>query len=313
MELQEDGTLLLRHGAIDLGQGSNSAMCEIAARAFGVDYDLVQGITGDTREGKDGGITAASRQTHITGQAAFEVSEMFKTTLLKYAAEAYGADPERLAVTEEGDLIDLIKEEPVGDLRDLAQKVKEREEELSVSHHYVPQQTYRILNAQQRKEADIDEDAYINYPAFCYGCQVAVVEVDLETGQVDVIKMIAAHDAGTAILPTSVEGQIEGGVVMGLGYALTEEFVEEEGVIISDSLYKLTAPRSTNPADVEAIIVEDPHPRGPFGAKGVGEGAYMPTAPAVINAIDNATGIRIRSIPATRDKIMAAILEERQE
>ena len=94
---------------------------------------------------------------------------------------------------------------------------------------------------------------------------------------------------------------------MGLGYALTEEFIEENGKIITDSLYKLYAPRSTNPADVEAIVVEDPHPRGPFGAKGVGEGAYMPTAPAVINAIDNAIGVRITSIPATRDKLVAAL------
>jgi CO/xanthine dehydrogenase Mo-binding subunit len=275
-----------------------------------VDYDLVQDITGDTQKATDGGVTAASRQTHITGQAALEVSGMLKETLLQYAAEVYRADPDRIQVTKDGELVDLVKEEEVGDLRDLARIAKERGDALRVVHHYVPQRTYRILNLEQRQAAKVDDEAYINYPAFCYGCQVAVVEVDEETGQVDVLKVIAAHDVGTAIRHTSVEGQIEGGVVMGLGYALTEEFIEEEGVILTDSLYKLTLPRSTNPADVEAIVVEDPHPRGPFGAKGVGEGAYMPTAPAVINAIDNAIGIRIKSIPATRDKIVTELQEQ---
>jgi CO/xanthine dehydrogenase Mo-binding subunit len=159
----------------------------------------------------------------------------------------------------------------------------------------------------------LSDDEYVNYPAFCYGCQVAVVEVDEETGNVDVLKMFAAHDVGTAIRPTSVEGQIEGGVVMGLGYALTEEFVEEEGRVVTDVLHKIATPRSTIPTDVKAIIVKDPHPQGPFGAKGVGEGAYMPTAPAVINAIDNAIGVRVKDLPATKDKVLLGYLAKGQE
>ena len=312
MELQADGTLLLRHGAIDMGQGSNSAMCAIAARAMGVDYDLIQFVTGDTARGMDGGITAASRQTHITGQATLEVSGMFKTELLEYAAGVFGTDVGRMKLTEEGEFIDLLKEEEVGTLADLARIASERGDELRVTHHYVPQTTYRIMTAAQRQEMGLSEDEYINYPAFCYGCQVAIVEVDEETGSVEVLKVIAAHDVGTSIRPTAVEGQIEGGVVMGIGYALSEEFVEEEGRILTDSLHKIATPRSTLPTEIESIIVEDPHPRGPFGAKGVGEGAYMPTAPAIINAIDDAIGVRITSIPATRDKVLLAFRQSQE-
>jgi len=308
MELQEDGTLLLRHGAIDMGQGSTSAMCAIAARAMGVHYDLVRDLSGDTLKGTDGGVTAASRQTHITGRATQEVSEQFQAKLIEYAAQAYGGDPARLKLTEDGQLIDLVKEERVGDLQDLARLARERGDELRTAHHFVPPPTYRILSVEQRQQRGLSDDDYINYPAFCYGCQVAIVEIDEQTGQVDVLKMIAAHDVGSAIRPTAVEGQIEGGVVMGIGYALSEEFVQEKGVIVTDRLHKIATPRSTIPTEIKAIFVEDPHPRGPFGAKGVGEGAYMPTAPAVINAIDRAIGVRIKSIPATKDKVLLGFL-----
>jgi len=311
MELQTDGTLLLRHGAIDLGQGSNSVMCQIAARGMGLDYDLINNLTGDTKYAQNGDITAASRQTYITGGATLEVSNQFKTKLLEYAVQVYGANPERLKLTKDGQFIDLEREQLLGTLEDLAQIAKERGDELYVHHHYKPPKTHSILSAGQRKEMGLGEDEYINYPAFCYGCQIAIVEVDEETGHVDVLKIIAAHDVGKAIRPTSVEGQIEGGVVMGLGYALTEEFVEEEGQIISDVLHKIPIPRSTLPTQIETIIVEDPHPRGPFGAKGVGEGAYMPTAPAVINAINNSIGVRIKDIPATKDKVLLGLLNKR--
>ncbi len=312
MELQADGSVQLRHGAIDMGQGASSAMCAIAARTLGVDYERVHDITGDTTRSTDGGITAASRQTHITGQATFEVTGLFRTQLLEYAAQVYGADPARIKLTEDGQLIDLAAEERLGSLEDLAKIAEERGDRLQVAHHYVPHKTYRILSAEQREAMGIGTEEYANYPAFCYGCQVAVVEVDEETGQVDVLKVIAAHDVGTAIRPTAVEGQLEGAVVMGMGYALSEEFVQESGRILSDSLYKLATPRSTVPTEIKTIMVEDPHPYGPYGAKGVGEGAYMPTAPAIINAIDNAVGVRIKGLPATRDKVLAGLGAKKQ-
>jgi CO/xanthine dehydrogenase Mo-binding subunit/xanthine dehydrogenase iron-sulfur cluster and FAD-binding subunit A len=310
MELQDDGTFLLRHGASDLGQGSNSVMCEIAAKAIGVNYDLVDYLTGDTKLGQDGGVTAASRQTHITGRATLEVSNRFKERLFEYVAQVHGSDPDWLKLTEDGQFIDLRREQLLGNLKDLAGIAAERGDELAVHHHYQPGETYRILSAEQRKKMGLSQDEYINYPAFCYGCQVAIVEVDEESGHVDVLEVISAHDIGTPIRLSSVEGQLEGAVSMGVGYALTEEFVQEKGRILSDTLYKIAVPRSTLPTEVDTVVVEDPHPQGPFGAKGVGEGAYMPTAPAIINAIDNAIGVRIKDLPATKDKVLLGLLSK---
>jgi aldehyde oxidoreductase len=308
MELLPDGILFLRHGAVDLGQGSNTVMCQIAARTMGVHYDLVQHITGDTTEGREGGITAASRQTFVTGRAVMEAATLFKARLIEYAAEVYGVRPERLLLTEEGQFIDLENERALGKLADVAHRAAERGEQVAVFYHHAPQTTYRILSDERRQELGLDQDSYINYPALCYVCQVAVVEVDEETGHVDVLKVIAAHDAGVAINRTAIEGQIEGAVFMGLGYALTEEFVQDGGWVVSDSLHKIALPRSTLPTEVVPLIVEDPDPGGPFGAKGLAEAGAVPTAPAICNAIYDAVGVRIRELPATKDKVVAGLL-----
>ena len=312
MELLENGMLMLRHGAIDLGQGAASVMQEIAARAIGVNYDLVNSITGDTQKGLDGGITAASRQTHITGQAVYDVSIKFKELILGFAGNAYDVAPSNIELTKDGNFIDSAKGTVFGTLQELAAVAKQKDEELRFDYHYLPKKTYRILSKEQQEAAKLDSDSYINYPSFCNGCQVAIVEVDEDTGQVDVLNIIAAHDSGTAIRLSSVEGQIEGGVFMGIGYALTEDFIEDKGIVLSDSLYKLTLPRSTNPAHVEAIVVEQCQPCGPFGAKGMGEAAYVPTAAAIINAIDDAVGVRIKNLPASREKVLTALKEKHQ-
>lgn len=304
MCLQPDGRLLLREGAIDLGQGANTVMARIAASAVGVEDGLVAVIAGDTREGEDGGITAASRQTFVTGRACAEVAQQFRARLLEVAARTYQVDPRRLTLTPEGRFVDLEQETPVATLEDLARVLHERGEDLAVTYHHQPPRTYRILTPAQRQEAGITEEDYINYPALCYMCHVVIVEVDEETGHVEVLKVIAAHDVGRAIIPTAVEGQIEGAVVMGLGYALTEEFVQEEGRILSDSLHKIALPRSTLPVQIVPLIVEDPDPGGPFGAKGLAEAGAVATAPAVTNAIFDAVGVRIRNLPATKEKVL---------
>jgi len=311
LELAPDGTLLLREGAIDMGQGANTVMCQIAATTVGVAYDRVHYLTGDTAKGQDGGITAASRQTFISGRATMEVASRFKSQLLEYAGRIYALPQERLLLTEDGQFVDLQSEKPVGGLEDLARRAQERGEQVAVSYHHQPAKTYRILSPEKRREMGISDDEYINYPALCYACHVAIVEVDEETGQVDVLKFIAAHDVGRAIIPSAIEGQIQGAVAMGLGYALTEEFVQEKGKIISDSLHKITLMRSTLPTEIVPLIVEDPDPGGPFGAKGLAEAGAVPTAPAVTNAIYNACGVRIRSLPATKDKVLLGILSQR--
>jgi len=141
--------------------------------------------------------------------------------------------------------------------------------------------------------------------AFGYATQAALVEVDTNTGQVKVLKVIAANDVGRALNPLAVAGQIEGGVVMGLGFALQEEFVMEEGVPRSTSLARCKIPSIERMPEIVPIIVEDEASAGPYGAKGIGEISLIPTAPAIVNAIYNATGVRIYSLPATPKKILA--------
>ena len=138
---------------------------------------------------------------------------------------------------------------------------------------------------------------------------MAEIEVDVELGTVRVLKVTAAHDVGRAINPTLIEGQIEGGVAQGLGMALMEEFFPGKG----ENLHDYLIPSAGDIPPVESILIEDPSSIGPFGAKGIGEQAVIPTAPAILNAIHDAIGVRIHKIPATPDRVRAAILAAQKE
>jgi aldehyde oxidoreductase len=146
------------------------------------------------------------------------------------------------------------------------------------------------------------------YAVYGYGAHMAEIEVDVELGTVRVLKVTAAHDVGRAINPTLIEGQIEGGVAQGLGMALMEEFFPGRG----ENLHDYLIPSAGDIPPVESILIEVPSPVGPFGAKGIGEQAVIPTAPAILNALHDACGIRLRKIPATPDRVRAAILEKQK-
>src|SRR6185295_16605724 len=141
-----------------------------------------------------------------------------------------------------------------------------------------------------------------------FGAHMAEIAVDTELGTVKVLKVTAAHDVGKAINPTLVEGQIEGGVAQGLGMALMEEFFPGRG----ENLHDYLIPSIGDVPPIKSILIEDPSPLGPMGAKGIGEQALIPTAPAILNAIHHATGARIRRTPATPDRVRAAILALRE-
>jgi len=157
----------------------------------------------------------------------------------------------------------------------------------------------------------LDENGQGNpYAVYGFGAHLAEIEVDVELGTVRVLKVTAAHDVGRAINPTLIEGQIEGGVAQGLGMALMEEFFPGKG----ENLHDYLIPSAGDVPEIESILIEDPSSIGPFGAKGIGEQAVIPTAPAVLNAIHDAVGVRIRRVPATPDRVRAAILaKERGE
>ncbi len=150
----------------------------------------------------------------------------------------------------------------------------------------------------------LDENGQgIPYAVFGFGAHLAEIAVDTELGTVRVLKITAAHDVGRAINPTLIEGQIEGGAAQGLGMALMEEFFPGKG----ENLHDYLIPSAGDMPPVESILIEDPSPIGPFGAKGIGEQAVIPTAPAILNAIHDAIGVRIHRVPATPDRIRAAI------
>jgi CO/xanthine dehydrogenase Mo-binding subunit len=143
--------------------------------------------------------------------------------------------------------------------------------------------------------------------AYDFGAQAAVVAVNSTTGAVRVLRIIAAHDVGKSILPRNVTGQIEGGVIQGVGYATSEAYVLENGIPKTTKYKDLGLLRFRDLPEIVPITVEDPHPKGPYGAKGMGELVITPTAPAIVNAIHNAVGIWVNSLPVTKEKVLAAI------
>ena len=150
------------------------------------------------------------------------------------------------------------------------------------------------------------------FSTYVYATQIAEVEVDDETGEVDVLYMSAAHDCGTAINPMLVEGQIQGGISMGVGYALQEEMLfDDEGKQINPNLTNYIMPTSLDMPEIDVDIVENFDPTGPFGAKGVGEPTAVPTAAAICNAIHDAVGVRVTSLPATAEKVLKLIKEKK--
>jgi CO/xanthine dehydrogenase Mo-binding subunit len=150
------------------------------------------------------------------------------------------------------------------------------------------------------------------YAAYAFATQLAEVEVDTETGKVEILRVVTATDAGQAINPLNVEGQVEGGVAMGVGYALTEEITQEGGYLQTPSLGDYMIPTSLDVPPIETHIIEVPVSTGPYGAKGVGEPASIPTAPAILNAIANALDIRVTELPANSENLLRLIREKEQ-
>jgi CO/xanthine dehydrogenase Mo-binding subunit len=148
------------------------------------------------------------------------------------------------------------------------------------------------------------------YPTYVFAAQIAEVEVDTETGEVEVLKIVAVHDCGTAINPLLTEGQVEGGVGMGLGFGMMEEMVLKQGRVMNPQFTDYVLPTALDTPNIVTRLVERPEPTGPFGAKGIGEPSLLPTAPAIVNAIQDAVGIRLRELPVTPEKVLKALEEE---
>jgi aldehyde oxidoreductase len=288
--LKRDGRIALHQGAVDIGQGSNTIVTQICADALCAPIACFDLISGDTSITPDCGKTSASRQTLVTGKAAHMAGTELRRAILQLA----NLPDDEHAVIGFGQCTLTIHQD--GKLQRLSLQDKPLDQ-----HGYV-------LTAEQTFDpptSQLDADGQgVPYAVYGFGAHMAEIEIDIELGTVRVIRVVAAHDVGRAINPTLIEGQIEGGVAQGLGMALMEEFFPGKG----ENLHDYLIPTAGDIPPVESILIEDPSPIGPFGAKGIGEQAVIPTAPAILNAIHHATGVRMRRIPATPDRIREAIL-----
>lgn len=286
--LKPDGRLALHQGAVDIGQGSNTIVTQICADALDAPVECFDLISGDTSMTPDCGKTSASRQTFVTGKAAHMAGTEMRRQILRLADAGEGAS------ILFGGRVPIICDE--GFDRELPLENLPRDR---FGYVLMVEQTF------DPPTSPLDENGQGNpYAVFGFGAHMAEIEIDVELGTVRVLKVVAAHDVGRAINPTLIEGQIEGGVAQGLGMALMEEFFPGKG----ENLHDYLIPSAGDIPPIESILIEDPSPVGPFGAKGIGEQAVIPTAPAILNAIHHATGVRIRRVPATPDRIRAAIL-----
>lgn len=286
VEIYPDGRAIVRAGAAEIGQGLPTVLAQIVAEELGVPYEQVDVLLADTDLTTDGEATTASRQTYVTGNAARHASRAVRDLLSRTAAEMLDAPPDRL-LFEEGYVGVDGRRAPLNEVVKAACREGQ-----------VPKVAYQYVAPHTEK--------YQHY-AYGFGVQAALVEVDIKTGETRVLAIVAANDVGRALNPLGLQGQVEGGISMGLGLALQERFVIEDGYVKTDSLHKCHLPRIDQTPEVVQFFVEEETSGGPYGAKGVGELASIPTAPAIVNAISNATGARCYSLPADRKWLKSAI------
>lgn len=298
VEACPDGTLVVRVGAAEIGQGMVAVLGQIVADEFGVTPEHVEVISGDTAQCLDGGATTASRQTFVTGNAVRYATQRLKQLLALTAAEHLGVPPQEV-VFRSGVLSDRNGQRALS-LGEVVQLAQREGRATHADYVYTAPPTVPLGQT---------GDSHF---AFGYAAQAVEVEVDTITGHVRVRRVIAAHDVGRALNRTALEGQIEGGIMMGIGYALTERFVVEDGYVRSDTLARYRIPDISMTPTIDSTIVEHPVSTGPYGAKGAGELPCIPTAPAIANAVYRAVGVRAFRLPIEAHALRAALASGRR-
>ncbi|MGR3706316.1 molybdopterin-dependent oxidoreductase [Sulfitobacter sp.] len=287
--LRRDGTIVLHQGAMDIGQGSNTVIPQIFAKALGVPVSDITVVGADTDITPDAGKTSASRQTFVSGNAALRAGEALRADILRQV----NAGPTAQIIAKDRRI--NVSDGPPSQTLDL--------ERLS------PDDQGYVLMAQETYDPPVkplDENGQGEpYAQFGYAAQLAVVEVDIALGLCKPLRFMAAHDVGRAINPLLVEGQVQGGIAQGLGMALMEEYIPGR----TENLHDYLIPTIGDIPPIETLILEIADAHGPYGAKGLGEHVLIPTAPAIFNAIYHATGARITHTPATPTRLRTALKE----
>ena len=288
LDAQGRAMLLLYNGAQEIGQGTATILPQMFADAVGLPLASVQQVLGDTDLTLDAGKSSASRQTFVSGNAAKAAGEDLRRQLLA----ALGADePAQLQI--EANVLRARCAAGAHQLDLSALATDERGDLFTATGHFNP------------PTIALDADGQgVPYATYAFAAQIAQVEVDVELGTVKLLHIHAAHDVGRAINPTQVEGQIHGGIAQGIGMALMEEYSNGS----TDNLHDYLIPTFGDVPPITVHLIEDPEPLGPWGAKGVGEPALVATAPAILNAIHHATGVRMAQVPVTPSRLREALL-----
>ena len=291
LELTPHGRLLLKVGVLEGGQGSLTVLTQIAAEAFGCPLEWVDVILADSSQVLDGGMTAASRMTYTAGRAIMRAAQELHTQIFEIAAEDSGLPADQFRV-EAGQVVSSSGK--------------------TLPLDYIAEAASRTLRVEVKDRVPYSEQPATGALAgphvlFSSVTQVAQVAVDTETGQISVEKVVCFADIGRAINPQGVEGQCEGGIVQGLGYALMEEVHLENGAVLNPTLSTYLIPTALDIPAIETVLIEEPEDTGPYGAKGIGENATVPTAPAILNAIADAIGVRFTAMPVTPEKVLEAL------
>jgi len=292
LSIQKDGSVYLYSGLAENGQGLKTAFCQIAAEELGIEMKDITFLEANTLISPDSGSTVASRSTLVGGNSVMRAAESAKRALSRFLAEEFGLTSSDLVFKE--NWIYTPDGNKLISFAEAANKAFWAGVQLSHVGWYVAPSIHW----------DEEEGRGNPYFTYVYGCQIAEVEVDMGTGEVTVLNMAAAHDVGRAINPEMLKGQIYGGVMMGLGYGVMEEVETDEGYIANTNFDEYIIPTSKDMPNIIPIIVENPDPDGPFGAKSIGEPTLELGAAAIANAIAQATGRRIRSLPLNLERVL---------
>ena len=291
--IQRDGSILISCGLAENGEGLKTIFTQIAAEELGVDVRRINYMEVDTSVSPESGATVASRSTILGGNAVKNAAHQLKETLAEIVAAEFKIRTDYLDFKNEN-----IYE------KNKNQKIISFDEAINLAN----QEGIFLSAYGWYKAPDIswDEETGQGRPYFTYvyGCQIAEVEVDTATGQIEVLKMTAAHDVGRAINPATLKGQIYGGVMMGLGYGIMEEVETAQGYIKNTNFDEYLIPTIKDMPEIVPIIVENPDPTGPYGAKSIGEPTLELGAATIANAVTQATGRRIRHLPLNLERVL---------
>jgi len=297
VELQMDGTVLIRTGVPDIGGGQAASLVQITSELLGVAQEEIAVHIGDSALTPLAGTTTATRQLYMSGSAVHKAASELRATLVAQAAELLNVAPE---LVELADGIASVSG-PAG------KQVSFKELAAACARSHRPRSSFAIYQAPAGQVMDFETGQGKVFPDFTFGAQAVEVEVDEDTGEVEVLRLAACYDVGQAINRNSVEGQIEGGAAMGIGYALLEEDKVAAGITVTPNLMTYLIPTALDVPDVTTVILESGEGMGPWGARGIGEPAMVPTAPAIANAVFDAVGVRMTRLPITPERLWRAM------